>query len=202
VNKSTGEKCARSYKSAAFLTFHHANAYEQDGCIVVDFCCNEDAITMSKGSLEDACNDIHVDESEYKWTYLTRLVLPLHVPDDAQPGDNLLAKYAFAGKCTAVLQEDGAIYLSEERLADIGETLDATIYTISSFIRTLSKPNTTLSKPHRTLSKPSRTFSTPNGTLSLSNWTQLEVLRIKSVLFDLKSVLFDLESVLFGVESV
>jgi carotenoid cleavage dioxygenase-like enzyme len=120
VNKNTGEKYARSYKSEAFFSFHHANAYERDGCVVVDFCRIDDGGAVIKLTLEETRKGLLNDESEKMRPYITRLVLPLHVPDDAQPGDNLLEKHAFAGKCTAVLETDGAIRLSEERLADIG----------------------------------------------------------------------------------
>ena len=121
VNRCTGEKHARSYKSTAFFVFHHANAYEQDGCIVIDFCSYENGDVVNRLSLENVRNDMIVNESEEKRPYLTRLVFPLHVPDDAEPGENFLANYTFAGKCTAVLETDSTICLREERLADIGK---------------------------------------------------------------------------------
>uniref|UniRef100_A0A914WRG6 Uncharacterized protein n=1 Tax=Plectus sambesii TaxID=2011161 RepID=A0A914WRG6_9BILA len=119
VDKSTGKKFERSYKSAAFFTFHHANAYEYEGCIIVDFCLVADGNVVQRLTIEDMRRGFLTEETEQMRPYLTRLILPLEVPEDAKPGDNLLEKHAFAGKCTAVLEADGSIRISHERLADI-----------------------------------------------------------------------------------
>lgn len=42
VHRRTGETIPVIYEACPLFTFHHANAYEKDGCLVVDFCKIED----------------------------------------------------------------------------------------------------------------------------------------------------------------
>lgn len=43
LNKKTGEQVPLKLKMAPFFTFHHANTFERDGCLVVDYCRIEQA---------------------------------------------------------------------------------------------------------------------------------------------------------------
>ena len=43
VNWRTGETHPVVFNSSPFFTFHHANAFEKDGCLVVDYCKIEQA---------------------------------------------------------------------------------------------------------------------------------------------------------------
>jgi hypothetical protein len=46
------------------------------------------------------------------------MVIPLNVQKNTKVGTNILEKKAVAGKCKAVLEEDGKVVLSDERLCD------------------------------------------------------------------------------------
>uniref|UniRef100_A0A183G7U7 Carotenoid isomerooxygenase n=1 Tax=Heligmosomoides polygyrus TaxID=6339 RepID=A0A183G7U7_HELPZ len=161
--------------SDAFFTFHHANSYEKDGYLVLDY-----AKILNPGNLDDLllehmrtgafrskdeqsrvgrvpeyCNhDLRVlayqppvfsqrgcqavqrtpgcaivyfvllgnpdslQNSGFK-PYIHRMIIPLSVSDDSEPGDNLLANCEFARDCKAVLRDDGSIHCTDMRICDV-----------------------------------------------------------------------------------
>uniref|UniRef100_A0A1I7TZ04 Beta,beta-carotene 9',10'-oxygenase n=2 Tax=Caenorhabditis tropicalis TaxID=1561998 RepID=A0A1I7TZ04_9PELO len=115
LNKFTGEQLPLKLKMDPFFTFHHANTFEKDGCLVVDYCRMEqtgnfDALlikNMKSGNFQNFL------------PYLTRLIIPLAIRDGAQQGENLLKSLKWADGCTATLHEDGVIRLREKRTCDI-----------------------------------------------------------------------------------
>ena len=44
LDKATGEKHPIVYEARAFAVFHHINAYEEDGQIVMDLCENDGTV--------------------------------------------------------------------------------------------------------------------------------------------------------------
>ncbi|KAK6745279.1 hypothetical protein RB195_011790 [Necator americanus] len=52
-------------------------------------------------------------------SYLHRMIIPLHVSDKHQPGDDLLSTCEMANGCEAILKEDGSIHCKDRRICDI-----------------------------------------------------------------------------------
>ncbi|OBS83080.1 hypothetical protein A6R68_22918, partial [Neotoma lepida] len=89
------------YYSNPFVTFHQINAFEDQGCIVMDLCCQDDG------------RSLEVYNSMAK-SFPRRFVLPLDVSVDAPEGKNLSPlSYSSA---SAVKQGDGKIWCSPENL--------------------------------------------------------------------------------------
>ncbi|XP_033644026.1 beta,beta-carotene 9',10'-oxygenase-like [Asterias rubens] len=53
VRRETGERLLDIYTSDAFLSFHHINAYEEAGHLVIDMCVYEDGTIVSSINLKD-----------------------------------------------------------------------------------------------------------------------------------------------------
>lgn len=108
----------RKVKSDAFFSFHHANSYESNGFLVLDYVKIANAGNLDTLLLE------HMRTGEFRNNpnfrpYLHRMIIPLDVNDNSKPGDNLLASCDFAGGCEAILKEDGSIYCTDKRLCEI-----------------------------------------------------------------------------------
>lgn len=105
--------------SDAFFTFHHANSYEKDGYLVLDY-----AKILNPGNLDDLLLE-HMRTGAFRSKnsgfkpYIHRMIIPLSVSDDSEPGDNLLANCEFARDCKAVLRDDGSIHCTDMRICDV-----------------------------------------------------------------------------------
>ncbi|VDN22331.1 unnamed protein product, partial [Cylicostephanus goldi] len=99
-------KIEQKITSNAFFTFHHANAYEKDGYLVVDYCK-----ILNPGNFDDFLLE-HMRDGTYKTRnpnlapYLHRMIIPLTVSDKRKPDENLLSSCSFANGCKAVLRMD------------------------------------------------------------------------------------------------
>ncbi|XP_065294797.2 beta,beta-carotene 15,15'-dioxygenase-like [Dermacentor albipictus] len=72
MNKKTGQLHPAVFESAAFFTFHHINAFEQGGELVVDLICYDDDSIIR-------CLDYTVDtHMAFKLGHLRRFSLPLN----------------------------------------------------------------------------------------------------------------------------
>jgi hypothetical protein len=49
----TGKRVEINYESDAFFTFHHANAVEKDGCLIVDYCKLESGEAIHRFTLKE-----------------------------------------------------------------------------------------------------------------------------------------------------
>ena len=89
------------------FTFHHANAYEKDDHIVMDF-SGYRRIELEKFKL-NLLREKGFELGEEERGFLTRLVLPLKVPEGAEVLSDLLIGTPIAlesGKCSAILLGD------------------------------------------------------------------------------------------------
>ncbi|WKY01636.1 hypothetical protein Q1695_015560 [Nippostrongylus brasiliensis] len=116
VNKKAFD---RKVTSDPFFTFHHANAYEKDGFLVVDYCKilepgNFDDLLMEHMRTGAFCSK----NSSFR-PLLHRMIIPLSVGADCKPGDDLLKNCSFAGDCHAILRDDGSIHCTDMKLCDI-----------------------------------------------------------------------------------
>nr|7WH1_A Chain A, Beta-Carotene 15,15'-MonoOxygenase [Caenorhabditis elegans] len=118
LNKKTGEQVPLKLKMAPFFTFHHANTFERDGCLVVDYCRIEQAGNFDALLIENMKTGNFQNDALFL-PYLTRVIIPLSIPDGAQPGDDLLKPLGWAKGCSAIFQDDGKIRLKEKRVCDI-----------------------------------------------------------------------------------
>ncbi|KAJ8320150.1 hypothetical protein KUTeg_001737 [Tegillarca granosa] len=118
IDKSTGEKVNRSYtyQSDGFFVFHHANAYEQDGQIVLDVCAYADGSVMKTLSLEKLRKD-YADNMEFvEDVQLKRFVLPLSIDKNVENKQNLVKLEN--SEATAVLTSDTTIECKGETIID------------------------------------------------------------------------------------
>jgi beta-carotene 15,15'-monooxygenase len=121
LDKRTGKEIDQKFCHAPFFAFHHANAYEKDGCLVVDYCQFSqpdlhmfDLKNLRKGSLVSV-------QSKDEFAYGSRMIIPVNneIINNAKIGDDLLKDKEFANGCTAVLKEKGIIWLEHKILSDI-----------------------------------------------------------------------------------
>ncbi|KAI1727196.1 retinal pigment epithelial membrane protein [Ditylenchus destructor] len=107
-----GKVLPTMYKVKPFFTFHHANAYEKDGLLFIDY-CGYDYIDLNKITLEEIrknCEFFNTFKS-----HLKRLVVPIEIPEGAKNGENLLENNAsYCGNCSAILTKNNSDLTSLE----------------------------------------------------------------------------------------
>ncbi|XP_055477743.1 carotenoid-cleaving dioxygenase, mitochondrial isoform X2 [Psammomys obesus] len=117
VDKHTGQPLAGVYSSKPFVTFHQINAFEDQGCIVIDLCCQDDGSSLEVYQLQNLRKAGEGLDQVYKSmakSFPRRFVLPLDVSVDTPEGENLSPlSYSSA---SAVKQGDGEIWCSPENL--------------------------------------------------------------------------------------
>lgn len=113
VRRDTGEILDTSYEADAFLTFHHTNAYEKDGQLVVDLACMDNGDTVYQLMLKN------LENPDFECSHNTmpqnrRFVLPLNV-QEAPKDTNLVTLKGT--KCTAYKREK-SIEVNGEVISD------------------------------------------------------------------------------------
>ncbi|XP_070533065.1 beta,beta-carotene 15,15'-dioxygenase-like [Ptychodera flava] len=111
VNSRTGELYSTEYTADAFVCFHHINAYEDDGHIVVDLCTYKDEGLFHRAFVENIERGMCAPA---QGSEVMRYVLPLTV--DKKAGSNNLVKLPNT-KCSATLK-DGSIFCTPEKICD------------------------------------------------------------------------------------
>ncbi|NXX32554.1 BCDO2 oxygenase, partial [Nicator chloris] len=53
VNKHTGEVLPGQWCSKPFVTFHQINAFEEQGCVVLDLCCQDEGTSLALYTLQN-----------------------------------------------------------------------------------------------------------------------------------------------------
>ncbi|NXT69145.1 BCDO2 oxygenase, partial [Chaetops frenatus] len=53
VNKHTGEVLPGQWCSKAFVSFHQINAFEEQGCVVLDLCCQDEGTSLALYTLQN-----------------------------------------------------------------------------------------------------------------------------------------------------
>ncbi|XP_074256682.1 carotenoid-cleaving dioxygenase, mitochondrial isoform X3 [Saimiri boliviensis] len=117
VDKHTGQLLPGRYYSKPFVTFHQINAFEDQGCVVIDLCCQDNGRTLDIYQLQNLRKTGEGLDQVYNSavrSFPRRFVLPLNVSLNAPEGDNLSPlSYTSA---SAVKQADGKIWCSHENL--------------------------------------------------------------------------------------
>ncbi|KAK1336334.1 hypothetical protein QTO34_004140 [Cnephaeus nilssonii] len=105
------------YCSKPFVTFHQINAFEDQGCVVIDLCCQDNGRNLEVYQLQNlrkAGEELDQVYNSLATSFPRRFVLPLHVSLNAPEGENLSPlSYSSA---SAVKQADGKIWCSYENL--------------------------------------------------------------------------------------
>nr|XP_045001377.1 beta,beta-carotene 9',10'-oxygenase isoform X4 [Jaculus jaculus] len=117
VDKRTGQLLPGMYYSKPFVTFHQINAFEDQGCVVIDLCCQDDGRSLAVYQLQNlrkAGEGLDQVYNSVAKSFPRRFVLPLDVSVNAPEGENLSPlSYSSA---SAVKQRDGKIWCSYESL--------------------------------------------------------------------------------------
>ncbi|XP_075460122.1 carotenoid-cleaving dioxygenase, mitochondrial-like isoform X2 [Ascaphus truei] len=114
ANKHTGELHPVTFHAPPFATFHHINAYEEQGCIVLDLCCQDDGAALRILQLQNlrqsgqALDEVHNAVAK---TFPRRFVLPLDI-DSKTPQDVNVNPLSYTS-ATAVIRADGKVWQEE-----------------------------------------------------------------------------------------
>ncbi|XP_073441202.1 carotenoid-cleaving dioxygenase, mitochondrial [Dendrobates tinctorius] len=122
ISKHSGEKHSATFHTKAFATFHQINAYEDQGCIVLDLCCQDDGAAMATYQLENlrkSGDDLNKLLRQMAKPFPRRFVLPL----DNCVKDDLAIKPLNYSSATAAKKSEGKIWCTHENLHD--HTLDS-----------------------------------------------------------------------------
>uniref|UniRef100_F7F493 Carotenoid-cleaving dioxygenase, mitochondrial n=1 Tax=Ornithorhynchus anatinus TaxID=9258 RepID=F7F493_ORNAN len=117
VNKHTGQILPGKFFSKPFVTFHQINAFEDQGCVVIDLCCQDDGETLGIYQLQNLRKSGQGLDEVYNSaarTFPRRFVLPLDAFLDAPTGENLSPLTYSTAK--AMRGEDGKIWCCPENL--------------------------------------------------------------------------------------
>uniref|UniRef100_A0A2K6JZU5 Carotenoid-cleaving dioxygenase, mitochondrial n=1 Tax=Rhinopithecus bieti TaxID=61621 RepID=A0A2K6JZU5_RHIBE len=117
VDKHTGQLLPGRYYSKPFVAFHQINAFEDQGCVIIDLCCQDNGRILEVYQLQNlrkAGEGLDQVYNSAGKSFPRRFVLPLNVSLNAPEGDNLSPlSYTSA---SAVKQADGTIWCCHENL--------------------------------------------------------------------------------------
>ncbi|KAJ8306483.1 hypothetical protein KUTeg_017028 [Tegillarca granosa] len=121
IDKKTGEEVnvAYTYQSSSCLVFHHGNAYEEDGFIVMDLCRFPDSKILNTTYLSSYETDKWKETMKnFPRSNLCRFIIPLNLDEKTPKSKNLVTLPN--EKATAVLTENNSVLLNPEFMSDIG----------------------------------------------------------------------------------
>ncbi|XP_067421535.1 carotenoid-cleaving dioxygenase, mitochondrial isoform X1 [Emydura macquarii macquarii] len=117
VNKHTGQLLPGQFYSKPFAAFHHINAFEDQGCVVLDICCQDDGGSLNIYQLQNLRKAGEGLDQFYNSTaraFPRRFVLPLNMDSSMPVGQNLSPlSYTSA---SAVKERDGTVWCMHENL--------------------------------------------------------------------------------------
>ncbi|XP_044138230.1 beta,beta-carotene 9',10'-oxygenase isoform X2 [Bufo gargarizans] len=116
INKHTGKKHSATFHTKAFATFHQINAFEDQGCIVLDLCCMDDGGTLdlfNLPNLRKSGEELNEFRKQVAKSYPRRFVLPL----DSGIKDVATQPLSYSS-ATAAMKGDGKIWCTYENLYD------------------------------------------------------------------------------------
>ncbi|XP_078699399.1 carotenoid-cleaving dioxygenase, mitochondrial-like [Branchiostoma floridae x Branchiostoma belcheri] len=115
VRREDGEIVSTKYLADSFFSFHHINTYEEDGHLVLDLCCFEDARIVKLLYLSHLRRPD--DEKSFPEPQCRRYCLPLHLGKDEEVNNNVVRlSYTTA---TARLQPDGSLHCQPEHMSSM-----------------------------------------------------------------------------------
>nr|QNU40510.1 EcBCO-like2 [Palaemon carinicauda] len=114
VKRSTGELLPTHYTSNAFVTFHHTNAYEEGGNLVMDLSGTEDGEIVKMLFIANLQKDTTDKTRILYGSSMRRYVIPLNNVHTAATGENLIKMKDTT--CTAIKQENGSVHCTTQIL--------------------------------------------------------------------------------------
>ncbi|XP_029429220.1 LOW QUALITY PROTEIN: beta,beta-carotene 9',10'-oxygenase [Rhinatrema bivittatum] len=119
VNKRTGKHHPVKYYANPFTCFHQINAFEDQGCIVIDLCCQNDEGMLQAYKLQNLRKAGEALDKVYNMTtriYPRRFCLPLAI-DSNTPLEKDLNTLPYT-RASAVKGADGKVRCTHENLHD------------------------------------------------------------------------------------
>ncbi|XP_062997017.1 beta,beta-carotene 15,15'-dioxygenase [Elgaria multicarinata webbii] len=116
IDRKTKKDGSAKFYTDAMVSFHHVNAYEEDGHMVFDIISYTDNSLYQMFYLKNLDSDF---EDNVKLTAIPtckRFVVPLQYDKDAEIGSNLVRLPSTTA--TAVKEKDGSIYCQPETLCE------------------------------------------------------------------------------------
>ncbi|XP_078028524.1 carotenoid-cleaving dioxygenase, mitochondrial isoform X2 [Epinephelus lanceolatus] len=108
INKHTGEVSAVKYHAKAMATFHQINAFEEDGFLMVDLCCQDDGEAINNYLLQNLRKSGEALDEVYNTLSRPlprRFVLPLNVNHDTPANQNLNKRSSSTATCVKLSKE-------------------------------------------------------------------------------------------------
>ncbi|RVE58925.1 hypothetical protein OJAV_G00199080 [Oryzias javanicus] len=116
IEKKTGKKVEMKYHTGAMVVYHHVNAYEDDGHVVLDVIAYDDTSLYEMFYLSRLKKDISFQSNGYTKPNYRRFVLPVRSDKGIAVGENMVTlKYTTA---TAVKQKEGKLECQAEVLCE------------------------------------------------------------------------------------
>lgn len=116
VDKRTKKPVAEKFYSDALVSYHHINAFEEDGHVVFDIIAYKDNSLYEMFYMANLRKDLTPDTASTSIPTCKRFVVPLHYDKEAKVGDNLV-KIPIT-TATAVKDKDGKICCQPEILCE------------------------------------------------------------------------------------
>ncbi|XP_078538135.1 carotenoid-cleaving dioxygenase, mitochondrial-like [Lissotriton helveticus] len=119
VNKHTGELYPVKYYSKPFVSFHQINAFEDQGSIILDLCCQDEGGAYGAYQLQNLRKEgTDLEKSYYMRPkyYPRRFILPMAI-DSKTPVEKDLNNLPYTS-ATAVKTTDGKVWCTYESLHD------------------------------------------------------------------------------------
>ncbi|CAJ0571217.1 unnamed protein product, partial [Mesorhabditis spiculigera] len=110
VDKKAGNRHPRKFFAPPFFTFHHANAFERDGFLYVDFCLVENPENFEDLLLEHMRDGSFSSRNPLFRPFLHRIVIPTDVSGDIEAGIDLAVTATSSRGAQAILQADGSVF--------------------------------------------------------------------------------------------
>ncbi|XP_056157163.1 beta,beta-carotene 15,15'-dioxygenase [Lampris incognitus] len=117
INKHTGKAVSTRYYGDALVTFHHINAYEDEGHVVFDLIGYKDSNLYQMFYMENInqdAKDFIQSHKSFSPPVCKRFVLPLNIEKDSPEGTNLVDLKDTTAR--AVVQKDGSVYCQPDTL--------------------------------------------------------------------------------------
>ncbi|XP_053125224.1 carotenoid-cleaving dioxygenase, mitochondrial isoform X2 [Hemicordylus capensis] len=119
VDKLTGQVLPTQYYTDPFFSFHQINAFEDQGCIVLDLCCQDDGSAVHIYRLQNLHKAGEALDQAYNMLsrpYPRRFVLPLSVDSSTPVGQNLSPLSYTSAR--AMKEADGKVWCTYDSLHD------------------------------------------------------------------------------------
>ncbi|TRY93272.1 hypothetical protein DNTS_021648 [Danionella cerebrum] len=117
IDKKTGKAVNTKYYTDPFVIFHHINAYEEDGHVVIDLITYKDSKLYDMfyiHNMNKGVQDFIETNKDFARPTSQRFVLPLNVDKDTPQNTNLVKLQDTTA--TAMLREDGSVFCTPDTI--------------------------------------------------------------------------------------